>query len=379
MTTGPQRGSRFFLLGALVVMTPLISAGCGGPGEADPHAPGPRPAGAEARAQAPAGASAATTVATTAVPTSSVPAPPAAPAPAAAPAIPGEAYLGVGDKGIWSDLDEKIQLDLPTDLAPERVSARLDEARRLLVLSIDGFPRKVYPLTGAATLEVGPHTLALRPGDRAELARLLSADRLTTTATASTATATARSAARDADRDGIPDPLDLLIGAKKTVLNADAYTEGYMSMKFPMGDVPREVGVCTDVVIRAARNAGIDLQKALYDDILRARAAYPMIKDKPDPQIDQRRVATLLPYFKRHWQRRSEKIDDPKDPLRPGDVLFMDTFPSRSGPDHIGIVSDTIGPAGLPMVINNWTNGTVTTEMDLLTFVPVLHRFRLPE
>jgi uncharacterized protein YijF (DUF1287 family) len=146
-----------------------------------------------------------------------------------------------------------------------------------------------------------------------------------------------------------------------------------------MGDVPREVGVCTDVVIRAVRNAGIDLQKALHDDILRARAAYPMIKDKPDPQIDQRRVATLLPYFKRHWQRRSEKIDDPKDPLRPGDVLFMDTFPSRSGPDHIGIVSDTIGPAGLPMVINNWTNGTVTAEMDLLTFVPVLHRFRLPE
>jgi uncharacterized protein YijF (DUF1287 family) len=60
-------------------------------------------------------------------------------------------------------------------------------------------------------------------------------------------------------------------------------------------------------------------------------------------------------------------------------VLFMDTFPSRSGPDHVGIVSDTIGPAGLPMVINNWTNGTVTAEMDLLTFVPVLYRFRLPE
>jgi uncharacterized protein YijF (DUF1287 family) len=56
----------------------------------------------------------------------------------------------------------------------------------------------------------------------------------------------------------------------------------------------------------------------------------------------------------------------------------MDTFPSRSGPDHIGIISDTIGPNGLPLVINNWTNGTVTSEMDLLTFVPVLYRFRLP-
>src|SRR5262249_21468367 len=175
------------------------------------------------------------------------------------------------DKGIWSDLDDKIQLRLPAGLTPERVSARLDAKHALLVLSIDGFPRKVYPLGGPAALaalEVGPHALALRPRDGAELAPLLSAERISEAAVA-----------HDADGDGIPDPLDVLIGAKKTVENADAYTEGYMSMKFPMGDVPRNVGVCTDVIIRAVRNAGIDLQKALYDDILRARAAYPMIKE----------------------------------------------------------------------------------------------------
>jgi uncharacterized protein YijF (DUF1287 family) len=273
----------------------------------------------------------------------------------------------VQDRGIWPDLDDKIQIRLPADLTADRVSARLDPQRALLVLAIDGFPHKVYPLAGAATLEVGPHALALRPGDRAELAPLLSAERIAE-----------GPAARDADRDGIPDPLDVLIGARKTALNAAAYTEGYIAMAYPMGDVPREIGVCTDVIVRAVRNAGIDLQRALHEDILRARAAYPMIKKQPDPQIDQRRVATLLPYFKRHWEQRSAKLDDPADPLRPGDVLFMDTFPSRSGPDHVGIVSDTIGPAGLPMVINNWTNGTATTEMDLLTFVPVLHRFRLP-
>jgi uncharacterized protein YijF (DUF1287 family) len=56
----------------------------------------------------------------------------------------------------------------------------------------------------------------------------------------------------------------------------------------------------------------------------------------------------------------------------------MDTFPSRSGPDHIGIISDRLDDQGLPLVINNWTNGTQTAEMDLLTFVPVLYRFRLP-
>jgi uncharacterized protein YijF (DUF1287 family) len=340
MTTGIRSGSCFFLL----CITPLVSVGCGAASEADSAAPTPRSA-------------------------------PAAPA-ARDPRIPAEPHLGVSDRGIWSDLDDKIQIQLPADLTAERVSARIDGARRLLVLAIDGFPRKVYPLTGTEALQVGPHALALRPGDRAELGKLLTAERIAERPDPPDRPGGRR--ARDADGDGIPDPLDILIGAKKTVHNADAYTEGYMTMTYPMGDVPRAVGVCTDVIVRAVRNAGVDLQRELHQDILRARASYPMIKARPDPQIDQRRVATLLPYFKRHWEQHSARIDDPADPLRPGDVLFMDTFPSRSGPDHVGIVSDTIGPDGLPMVINNWTNGTVTAEMNLLTFVPVLHRFRLP-
>lgn len=279
-----------------------------------------------------------------------------------------EVCLGVHDKGIWSDLDDKVQLALPAKLSPERVTARIDQKRKLLLLSIDGFPRKSYPLTGDAKLAVGLFELALRPGDRDELRPLLTAARVSEGI-----------AKRDRDGDGIPDPLDILIGAKKTVLNADAYTEGYVVIKYPNGDVPREMGVCTDVIIRAVRNAGVDLQKELHEDIARAKKAYPMVKGTGNAHIDQRRVATLLPYFKRHWEKHTEKLDDASDPLRPGDIVFMDTFPSRSGPDHIGIVSDSIGESGLPLIINNWTNGTVTAEMDLLTFVPVLHRFRLPE
>ncbi len=283
------------------------------------------------------------------------------------PAAQPETSLGVADKGIWADLDAQVQIALPPDLAPSRVTATLDADHAVLVLAIDTYPRKIYPLTGSTTLTVGPHVLTLRPGDRAELAPLLAADRITTTAGAS-----------DRDRDGIPDELDVLVGAKKVTLNGAAYTEGYKEISYPDGDVPRDQGVCTDVVIRAVRNAGIDLQTALQKDIKAKRSAYPMVKGNGNPEIDHRRVKTLLPYFKRQWVEHTAALDDASDPYRPGDIVFMDTFPSRKGPDHIGIVSDTMGESGYLLVVNNWTVGYVESEMDLLGSVPVLHRFRIP-
>lgn len=284
-------------------------------------------------------------------------------------AYAGEVCLGVDDKGIFGDLDAKVQIALPDHLDPATVTAQIDEHHHVVILSIDGVPRKAYPF-GDQPLAVGEHTLHLRAGDRDELGPLLAEARITT-----------GKAAHDLDDDGIPDPLDILIGAKKAVLNADAYTpeaEDYISMTYPGGDVPRTIGVCTDVIIRSVRNAGLDLQRALHEDIAKAKRAYPMVKGAGDPSIDQRRVGTLLPYFKRHWQSHTPKLDDPQDPYRPGDIILMDTFPNRSGPDHIGIISDRVDAQGLPLVINNWTDGTVTAEMDLLTFVPVLYRFRLP-
>ncbi len=281
----------------------------------------------------------------------------------------GESCLGLSDKGIFGDLDERVQLALPADLDPARVSATIDREHGVLVVSIDDHPRKAYPLHGSRTLTVGTHELSLREGDARELEPLLASSRMHK-----------GTAGKDRDKDGIPDALDVLIGAKKTVLNADAYTEkaqGYITMKYPGGDVDRSMGVCTDVIIRSVRNAGLDLQKELHEDIQKRRTAFPMIRRAPDANIDQRRVGTLLPYFKKHWESHSAQLDASDDPLRPGDIILMDTFPSRPGPDHIGIISDTIGPSGLPLVINNWTNGTVTSEMDLLTFVPVLYRFRL--
>jgi uncharacterized protein YijF (DUF1287 family) len=297
------------------------------------------------------------------------PAPAQKPVALTAAITPAETCLGVSDKGVFADLDPKVQIALPR-LPATRFTAMVDSKHALLVLEIDGFPRKAYPLAGTSTLEVGTFHLALRPGDRDELKPLLAADRIRE-----------GTAKHDRDGDGIPDALDVLIGAKKEVLNAESYTaeaEDYIGMKYPGGDVPRTIGVCTDVIVRAVRNAGWDLQKELHEDIAKARGAYPMVKGAGDPSIDQRRVGTLLPYFKRHWEQHSAKLDDPKDPWRPGDVIFMDTFPNKAGPDHIGIVSDRLDDQGLPLIVNNWTDGTVVSEMDLMTFVPVLYRFRLP-
>jgi uncharacterized protein YijF (DUF1287 family) len=282
------------------------------------------------------------------------------------------ACVGVPDTGIFADLDDEVILVLPS-LDAAATQAIIDDAHSLLLLYEGERPVKVYPLGGGTKLSLGEKRdleVSVREADRAELDKALAgrpARRLG---------AKEKAPAGDRDADGIPDPLDVFLGAKKVALNGAAYVGGYVSIAYPNGDVPRDQGVCTDVIVRALRNAGIDLQKALHDDIAAAPRSYPMVK-KSDSNIDHRRVKTILPWFKRKWTSLGTDPASTSDPFRPGDVVFMDTFPSRSGPDHIGIVSDTIGESGLPLVINNWTDGSVESEMDLLGFVPVTHRFRV--
>ena len=135
----------------------------------------------------------------------------------------------------------------------------------------------------------------------------------------------------------------------------------------------RALGACTDVIVRALRNAGVDLQVEVHEDIGRAPKRYPMVS-KPNDDIDHRRVRTLLPWFRAHWQTIAADA-----PLAPGDVVFMDTIAAREGPDHIGILGDRRSEGDERwLVANNWTDGYQTAFMDLLEFVEVSDRFRMP-
>jgi uncharacterized protein len=115
------------------------------------------------------------------------------------------------------------------------------------------------------------------------------------------------------------------------------YDPSYVRIPYPGGDVPGETGVCTDVVIRAFRRVGIDLQRAVHEDMRRSFAAYPQLwgRRTPDANIDHRRVPNLMAYFRRAG--RALPISADPAAYRPGDVVAWDL---GRGVRHIGIVSD---------------------------------------
>jgi uncharacterized protein len=151
------------------------------------------------------------------------------------------------------------------------------------------------------------------------------------------------------------------------------YDSGYRASEFPGGDVPIEVGVCTDVVIRALRaSLGMDLQKVVHDDMKRAFSEYPNnwgLK-KPDRNIDHRRVPNLQTYFKRMgWALPVSK--DPKA-YKAGDLVTCIVPPNLP---HIMIVSDGVNKSGQPLIIHNIGNGT--REEDRLFEFKITGHYRI--
>jgi uncharacterized protein len=129
----------------------------------------------------------------------------------------------------------------------------------------------------------------------------------------------------------------MIEGAKRQVGVTRSYDPAYRRIPYPNGDVPRETGVCTDVVIRAYRHAGADLQKLVHDDMKASFSVYPKNWGlrRPDTNIDHRRVPNLQTFFKRKGQ--SLPVTRRGADYRPGDVI---TWRLSSGVPHIGVVSD---------------------------------------
>jgi uncharacterized protein YijF (DUF1287 family) len=125
--------------------------------------------------------------------------------------------------------------------------------------------------------------------------------------------------------------------ARQRTRSRVVYDGRYIRIGYPWGDVPANIGVCTDVVIRSYRKLGIDLQSQVHKDMKGSFSAYPNYRkwglSKPDTNIDHRRVYNLKVFFKRHGQ--SLPITRNPNHYQPGDLVTWELAP---GIGHIGIV-----------------------------------------
>jgi uncharacterized protein YijF (DUF1287 family) len=133
----------------------------------------------------------------------------------------------------------------------------------------------------------------------------------------------------------------LISAAREQVGVTKSYDPAYVVLEYPGGDVAKDRGVCTDVVIRAFRKLGLDLQKLVHEDMAKSFARYPPqwgLK-RPDKNIDHRRVPNLMKYFER--QGKSVPVSKKAEDYRPGDLVTCIVPPHLP---HIMIVSDVPSP-----------------------------------
>lgn len=127
----------------------------------------------------------------------------------------------------------------------------------------------------------------------------------------------------------------LVQGSVERTRRTRIYDPAYRRLIYPNGDVPDDRGVCSDVIVRSYRMAGIDLQKEVHEDMKSSFGRYPnnWEMNSPDPNIDHRRVPNLMTFFER--QNAGKAItQNPKD-YSPGDVV---AWKLDNGLLHIGLV-----------------------------------------
>jgi len=133
------------------------------------------------------------------------------------------------------------------------------------------------------------------------------------------------------------------------------YDPGYTRIPYPGGDVPIERGVCSDVIIRAFRGAGVDLQVLVHQDMAKSFSAYPHIWGlaRPDTNIDHRRVPNLMKFFQR--MGKSLPVTLVASDYLPGDVV---AWRLPGGLLHVGIVMTELARDNkTPLVAHNIGQG----------------------
>lgn len=167
-------------------------------------------------------------------------------------------------------------------------------------------------------------------------------------------------------------PPALVSAAREQTRSAVVYDGTYTRISYPMGDVPANRGVCTDVVIRAYRAIGIDLQVLVHEDMRANFGVYPRLwgLSRPDTNIDHRRVPNLQQFL----EQANAKVDVgwPGAKYLPGDLV---TWMLPGNLPHIGIVSDRVAAdSGRPLIIHNIGAGPV--EEDMLLAYPITGHYR---
>jgi uncharacterized protein len=168
---------------------------------------------------------------------------------------------------------------------------------------------------------------------------------------------------------------DIVVAAIDRTKQDVTYDGSYFSMTYPNGDVPKNVGVCTDVVIRTYRELGTDLQVLVHEDMANNFAAYPSKRiwglNKTDRNIDHRRVPNLQVFLSRHGKELSV-TKEPSD-YAPGDIV---TWILPGNLPHIGIVTDRVSDAtGNPLVVHNIGSGPMLDDMLFLYKITGHYRY----
>ena len=286
----------------------------------------------------------------------------------------------IKDKGILSDLNEGLTIPIPLWLPQEEFNLELSPHGDLLALNFSDHVLALFTWD-KSTSKTKYQGLSK---DDYELLENILEEKLSKLLAKAIKKGRAKHHTtrwRDHDHDKIPDSLDIHVGMVKSMRNHARYDGSVHGAKYAYQDVPREIGVCTDVVVRAYRNAGINLHDLVFKDMHQAPKSYGVkLGEKIHKGYAHRRVRRLYPYFKRHFQKLSSSFDrgaKGKQAWLPGDLLFMNFNPNGKKPEHVGLIAGHTQLSGYPLLAHNAAHLFYASEHDVLFAQPLIARFRI--